>query len=197
MLVSLEDMKIRLGIDPSDTEHDAYLTQQIEAATALIENYCARQFELLEVTQVIRNPNKTLNLTRFPIESISSITTSRGDVILTQNFIIEFELGRAFWSMDGCQWNNDPLLTVLYSGGFDPVPQDLQEVVYDIVTGRYYSQGTNPSQKIKSETVDGIGKMEYAVNNSFYGGAGGYGGFDLNQYAGILDLYKIEGAVAI
>lgn len=197
MLVSLEDMKIRLGIEPIDTTHDAYLTQQILAATSLIENYCAREFEQIEAVQTIREPNTTLNLTRFPLTGPLVIITSRGDTIPDLNYSIEFELGRVFWTMNGCRWNNDTLLQVTYTGGFDPIPADIQEVVYDIVTGRYYSQGTNPSQQLKSETVDGIGKMEYAVNNSYYGGAGGYGGFDLNQYAGILDLYKIEGAVGI
>lgn len=197
MLVSLEDMKIRLGIEPIDTTHDAYLTQQILAATSLIENYCAREFEQIEAVQTIREPNTTLNLTRFPLTGPLVIITSRGDTIPDLNYSIEYELGRVFWTMNGCRWNNDTLLQVTYTGGFDPIPADIQEVVYDIVTGRYYSQGTNPSQQLKSETVDGIGKMEYAVNNSYYGGAGGYGGFDLNQYAGILDLYKIEGAVGI
>lgn len=197
MLVSLEDMKIRLGIEPIDTTHDAYLTQQILAATSLIENYCAREFEQIEAVQTIREPNTTLNLTRFPLTGPLVVITSRGDTIPDLNYSIEFELGRVFWTMNGCRWNNDTLLQVTYTGGFDPIPADIQEVVYDIVTGRYYSQGTNPSQQLKSETVDGIGKMEYAVNNSYYGGAGGYGGFDLNQYAGILDLYKIEGAVGI
>lgn len=197
MLVTLEQVKERLGIDPSDTTHDAFLTQQIEAATDLIENYCARKFEQSTQKELIRNPNNTLNLIRFPLEEITSITTSRGDTIPSENYKIEFPLGRVFWSMNGCRWNNDCLLTVEYTGGFDPVPYDIQEVVIDIVSGRYYSQGSNPSQQLKSETVDGIGKMEYAVNSSFYGAAGGYGGFNLNQYSAILDLYKIEGAVAL
>lgn len=197
MLIDLDELKTRLGITPGDTEHDAYLTQQIEAVTALIENYCARKFELSQEIQTIRHPNTTLNLIRFPIELIVSIQTSRGDLIPELNYKIDHDLGQVYWAMNGCQWNNDGMIQVVYNGGFDPIPQDIQEVVFDIVSGRYYSQGTDPSQKLKSETVEGIGKMEYAVNSSFYGAAGGYGGFNLNQYSAILDLYKLEGAVAI
>lgn len=50
-LVSLDDLKVALNIDPTDIERDDRLQQALENAAAAIVNYCDRDFASSEVTE--------------------------------------------------------------------------------------------------------------------------------------------------
>jgi hypothetical protein len=196
MLISLEEIKAYLGIDPLDLTHDAYLTAQILAATAMVETYCGREFELLATAQLIYRPNKTLNLTRFPIVTVEKIVGEYNDVDL-MNYKIDHLNGRLLSKYGHyCGYYGDGYLSVEYTGGYAPedLPADLKSVLMDLVASRYYNQYADVSRPVKSEKVDGIGSTTYAVDGN--GKTTGFGNWAIEQFSGILDLYKIETVIA-
>jgi hypothetical protein len=194
MLISLEEIKAYLGIDPGDTSNDAYLTAQILASTAMVERYCGREFEQIATEQLIYNPRRTLNLTRFPLVSLEAIT-GEYTTISIDNYKLDKLNGRLL-PTHLVGYYGDCWINIEYTGGYLPeeLPADLKSVLMDLVASRYYNQGVDISKPVKSEKVDGIGSTTYAVDGN--GSTGGFGNWGIEQFSGILDLYKIETVIA-
>ena len=72
-LVTLEQAKAALGIDPADTSQDAALTAQIEAVSIAANNYCGRIFVVQSYQDTMRHvynwlyAGEPLRTRQFPI----------------------------------------------------------------------------------------------------------------------------------
>lgn len=198
-LIDLDTVKTYLGI--TGTDDDAYLQQQIDAASAMVESYCGREFDrVTDQEQVIEEPTQHVMLTRFPLHSITTITDVDGNEFNSDAFYFDARSGWLRWAYDGLKWQATDKITVTYDGGYDDIPKDLETVLLDMVATRYYQRGQDMSRPVRSETTDGIGSFTYAVDSSFFGGgagSGGFGNWPIHQYAGVLDLYRIETVLGI
>ncbi len=75
LLVSLTDMKALLGIDPGNTDDDAYLTNELTSMSAIVEKYCAREFTQATYTDVLDYYDGVNVVTNsYPIDSVVSVT---------------------------------------------------------------------------------------------------------------------------
>ena len=75
MLCTIDDIKERLGLDTTNTQHDAVLAQIAAGFTALAERYCGRGLVLTEseVTEYHTGQSNLLQVRRYPIASIESV----------------------------------------------------------------------------------------------------------------------------
>lgn len=193
-MITLEDVKTYLEI--TDTDSDAYLTQQITMAEKMVETYCGREFDyVVGQTQIVFGPTQTLFLTRFPLEDITTVTDKNSNPFSVNDFVTDNLSGRVIYASNGCPWSNTDFVTVTYTGGYVECPADLQAVLLDMVATRYYQRGEDITRPLKSEKVDGIGSQTYATSAAVLSGQNGFGNWGVEQYAGVLDLYRIEGVL--
>ena len=162
-LVTLDQAKTMLGIDASDTSQDAAIQQNITAVSAAINRYCDRVF----VQQVYRDQyryvcnwlaaGEPLRTRQFPIATDATglplaTVTSDGAVLDAAMWEADTESG-TFYAIDGAivdAWTGTTIL-IDYTGGFDPVPADVQAAALEWVAARYYSVGREPG--LRSETI--------------------------------------------
>lgn len=149
------------------TDWDTLIGDLIDSAQAEIERLCGRTaggFESASFTEVFDGDgSQTLRVSNGPISSITSITVGNSDpVTLSADSYtfkdrtisrLPFNGGGSFVSRDG--WG-DPLpigsrspcfdegvqnVTVVYTGGYATVPDDLKQVCYEFVAHALDSRG--------------------------------------------------------
>lgn len=135
-LISLEDLKLALGIAETDTSEDAALAAAITFQSRIIAEYCDRIFGLVEVMETFRFDRnevllarQALTLWQYPVVEIMEVSAAgaTGD-----GYEFDPPSGR-LWSVDGC-WSGE--LIVTYTGGYDlpeNAPARLQRAVIDAV----------------------------------------------------------------
>jgi hypothetical protein len=182
-------MKTRLGIDGSSD--DAYLQQQLDMASLLIRNYCARPFESTAYTENYRldtswhdwfielyRPNYLdgqMQLKHSPVISLDSITVAGTALTVDTEYWVEsLALGRIrIQSLE--IYNNDDgaidsELVIAYTADYATVPADVQEVCMDIVTSRYMTKGYNPmGGAIRSESIPDSVRIAYDTTDMISG----------------------------
>jgi hypothetical protein len=164
-LITLDDAKLRLGIDPADTSQDDKLTGMIANVSARMSNYCDRLFP----QQVYRDQYrgvcldlmKPLRCRQYPIALDTSgnpllTITVEGTAIDPATYDVNPDTG-ALYLIDGV-WVG--LIVLDYTAGYEPIPPDLQSVAGDWVQARYFSADRDPS--IQSETVFDASMVVYA-----------------------------------
>lgn len=152
------------GLDPD------YLQYLILAASQWAESICGRFFEKKSRTQIVSGDRESsLWLKATPIESITSIDVkdSYGEIesYLPEEFVFDAELGEVKWSPEseeiGYFLPGFKNVTVVYVGGFDPIPFDLQAAVIGLAIK--VKETDSSASGIKFEKMG-----EYAVS---YGGS--------------------------
>jgi hypothetical protein len=167
-LVSVDDAKAALGIDPADTSHDAQLAQQIDAVSMAVNNYCDRIFVIQTYQDQLRNAcgqwGEPLVTRQYPIIMADGVTldvTQDGLVLDPTAFEVYAETG-AIYRLDGYAvsgWGA-ALILVDYTAGFDPIPADVQGATLEWLTARWSSVGRDPA--LRSETVPDVLSQVYA-----------------------------------
>jgi Phage gp6-like head-tail connector protein len=171
-LVSLDQAKAALGIDPADTSQDAAIQQQIDQVSAAIDNYCGRTF----VRQTYRdqnryvfnwlNPGDPLMTRQWPIPlddtgaPILTITEA-GAVVDPALWDIDPEAGSLYRldsSAEMISWTAN-LIVIDYDAGYDVVPPDVQGAALGWLTGRWMALGRDPT--LRSETIPDVITQTY------------------------------------
>jgi hypothetical protein len=196
-LVSLDDAKVVLGIDAADTSKDAALTQQIDAVSAAVNNYCNRVFAVQSYQDQFRYvynwlySGEPLRTRQFPIvvddagvplvavfEDGAAVDVAAWDVYPEEG---------ALYRLDGttvAAWLGTTLL-VDYTAGYDPIPADVQGAALEWLTARWFALGRDPA--LRSETVPDLISQVYAGD----AGAGTSGGAIPPGARDLLAPYKI------
>lgn len=147
-LVTLDDLKADLGI--SIDADDDFLTRAIGKASSAAAQYCGRVFPVETVEDLFDlcgNSHAALQLSRAPIVEIVSV--AQGDTVLAQDdYRIDAKAGLIFRS-DG-RWSGSDI-TINYTGGFDPIPLDLQGAAIDMVKGLQFNRSRDPL--LRSENI--------------------------------------------
>lgn len=176
-LVTVDQVKATLGIETADTSQDAALLQHIAAVSAAINRYCDRVFVqqvYRDQFRVVRNwlpPGDPLMIRQPPIAFDElgvplATVTEDGGVVEVVAWEVNASSGE-FYRIDGAlvsQWIGTTVL-IDYTGGFDPIPADVQAAALEWIGARYYWVGREPG--LRAETIPDL------ITQTFDSGSGG------------------------
>lgn len=199
-LIDLVSLRTLLGIP--DTSVDAYLNLVIPQASAAAANYANRVFPVetlqdsfwpqrrgrrYQPRRAIQPNDLPLNLSRWPVTAITSVTEAVGGVLPTTlvqdtDFkldAIRGELLRLDFLGYPTPWVADAIV-VTYSAGFATIPADVQMAVAGWIKAVRFAQTRDPA--LKSENIPGVYSASYL--------AGASAGSPLGDIACVLDNYR-------
>lgn len=196
-LDTLENIKTRLGITESDS--DAFLTNQITLISDVIEAYCRRKFAQASWTQNFYREDltkgKELELYHFPIISIESLAID-GDEMSDEQIRIHKPTAR-IKRVDGGVFYGEEI-TVEYTAGYATIPSPILAVLDALVGERYNKKKSgvdlNFGSDVQRISIPGAISIDFdytLVNNerkSAYGTI-------IGNYANVLDDWRSERAV--
>ena len=168
LLVSLDDMKALLGIDPGNTDDDAYLTNELTSMSAIVEKYCAREFTKATYTDVLDyHDGVTVVTDSYPIESLVSVILDGVSLDLSDTPVKVIRESGTLSLKTGAFCDYDTV-DIEYIGGYDPIPADIQRVVSDLVHSRYANKFINdPTRRIRSESIPDVANYIYERTKAF------------------------------
>jgi hypothetical protein len=189
-LTTLANVKDELGTDASS---DAVLRRYITSASKAASQYCNRvfavetvseQFFLGPVEWKIRNNIAPLQLSRWPIITVTSVTED--DVLLVENtdYLVDSTNGQLTRiNEDGfpIAWPKVSLV-IVYSAGYATTPADVEDAIIRMVTQRYVAKGRDRS--VRSEEEPGVYSVSYWV------ATGAEAGNLTPDVADVLDNYR-------
>jgi hypothetical protein len=141
-LLSLEELKIMLGIPDTDTSQDAQLQTYITQYSDIIARECNRVFAQEAMRETVRclQPNRYF-VSHWPVkeDAITSIETPRGEVIDPASYEVEEGSGKIEFMV-----SQDEPIVVTYTGGYllpDEAPPALKAACEILVRqGRIWAQ---------------------------------------------------------
>lgn len=161
-LITLAQAKAVLGVALDDTSQDAAITQQIDQVSAAINNHCDRVLPRQEYEDQFRSVcarldrGEPLRTRQFPIgtdiDDLPLLTVTQDGVLLDEtSWEVDIESG-ALYRIDsgGAAWTGN-LIVVDYTGGYDPIPADVQGAALEWINARWASRGRDPM--LRSETI--------------------------------------------
>lgn len=183
MIVTLDEMKALLGIDPLNTDDDAYLTTELTNMNSVVEQYCERGFTRQDYTDTFEDvESATIFVYAFPITAVTRVSIDGVDADLT-NVKVNKSQG-SICLREGTLYGAEEVI-VEYNGGFDPIPGDVKRVVSDLVHSRYNNKFINdPTRRIRSEGIPDVANYIYERSYAFDKEA------ILGAYAMLLDKYR-------
>jgi len=171
-LVTVEQAKATLGIDAADTSQDTALAALIDHVSAAIHRYIDRilvqqgyrdQFRYVANWMFVGEP---LQLWQYPValdEDGYPVAAVVQDGVTVDATLYESNDERGLlYSIDasGAYGWTGLLITVDYTAGYDPIPEDVQAAALDWLTARWHSEGRDPT--LRSETVPDLLAQTYA-----------------------------------
>lgn len=169
-LTTLAIVKEEVGV--TDGASNGILQRYLSSASAAVAQYCNRMFTAETIKDeffVQRDcwPHgidvERLQLSRWPVSSITSITEN--DVALVENtdFRIDAANGQLIRLDDGGYpriWPVYPI-SVVYVGGFSKIPLDVADAVIRMVKARWNARGRDPY--LRQESVAGVYEAQYWI----------------------------------
>jgi hypothetical protein len=191
-LISLDDLREQLRVNPNDTSNNAWWTKVIARTSRQAERYCNRIF-VVQTYSDSYTPNVTaqagepLILSQAPVDPASLSVTADGTVL---NPATDFGLDQyagLVYRLGNLQWTSTTSLVAIYAGGFTNIPDDVQQAVLELCTLENSGRGRDPM--LRASETPGLGRQEYWV-----GGLPG-GALIPQDIAGLLNPYR-RGLVA-
>jgi hypothetical protein len=188
MIVSLDELKAVLGIDPAVTDEDDYLSRLIVAKTAWVENYTQRRFgtpilheeikrgsgeahmylawklDESEVTDPTPSPTDSVHVFRRPVAQ-----RSLGWEELVED--VDWERSGqtlTFLPMWGV-WPCEDEFLLQYLGGYTIPPEDVKEVILDMAAAQYINNqvvASDASSASSGVTSEKIGDFSYSIGSA-------------------------------
>jgi uncharacterized phiE125 gp8 family phage protein len=172
-LTVLATVKTELGI--TDTESDAWLQSKITQSSAAIASACGRVFQRETVADYFNlgwcSNDNALILSRYPVESIVSVTESNQTLVSDQ---YEFQSNNGMlYRMQGdarSVWSGGRIV-VTYEAGYELLewlPHDLEQACILLVKQNYFARTRDPL--IKGVAIPGVSTYDYWVGGVSQGG---------------------------
>jgi Phage gp6-like head-tail connector protein len=166
-LVTLDQAKAALGIDPADTSQDALIQQEIDAVSGAINNYCDRIFVRQTYRDQIRRACDWLGTGRpletrqwpIPLDNTGApvlTVTEDGAILDPALWEIEVETGSVYrldTSAMIYSWIGQVIL-LDYDAGYDVVPADVEGAALEYLTSRWAARGRDPA--LRRQTVPDV-----------------------------------------
>lgn len=209
-LVRLDYVKKLLGL--TGATDDVFLQSQIIWLSERVEEYCVREFKVKDYVYLRSialgcGPSGTLTtggsyyqvgdlrapaqhcvrVEGYPVTKTHSILIDGTELTAT-----EYELdAKQGLYVSPCFTRALEEIQISYEAGFDPVPFSVAQAVADLVMGRYYSKGSDPSRIVRAENVPDVANVSY-LSSVYY-----QADYDpiLGQYGTLLDTYRTERAL--
>jgi hypothetical protein len=169
-LTTLANVKVELNL--TNGAADAILRRYISSASLAAIQYCNRVFvaETLSEQFFPNHPNrmvrggvKPLQLARYPLISVASVTEDSALLVQDTDFVIDVpnaQLTRLDQSGIDVFWHPLPL-TVVYTAGFETIPPDVEDAVIRMVTRRFAAKGRDPN--LKQLSVPGVIEQQWWI----------------------------------
>ena len=196
-MFDLSTAKTRLNI--VGATQDAALQACLDTALAVAEKYCDRQFMYAADSASFYYPYQMgLQLTRFPLEQVTSVLGSNGNSYL--NFKMNKPTGQVLFA--GAVGSDQ--IDVAYSGGYKTLPADLELALFTVFENLWYATPgwgapagggvSTAGGAIKSVAIPDVGTITFSEKDSAStsGSANSFGGGLIPTAAtALLDLYKL------
>lgn len=191
-LTSLANVKAELGI--SDTNSDTLLARYITSASLAAEQYCNRAFVVESIqdqffsderSSLFRNGLEKLQLSRWPINDLTSVVENSVTLVENTDFITDVASGqlvRIDSNGNLRRWSVLPIV-VVYDSGYDTIPGDIEDAVIRMVTRRFASKGRDPN--LKQQNIPGV------IEQSWWIATGTDSGNMSPDISDILDNYRV------
>ena len=162
-LTTLADVREQLSIRSNDTAQDAWLAKVISRASAQAEKYCNRIFAQQDYQDQFGamscDTGTPLMLGQSPV-TVTLVTVDGTDLADT-DFIADSLPGLLYSTVEPRQWIATSSLTVQYTAGFDPVPDDVQQAVIELCVMEFRSRGRDPM--LREQETPGLGRQTFWV----------------------------------
>jgi len=167
----------------------------LDTALALAETYCNRHFmyKAVELETFSYPFAQGLQLTRYPLESVASVTPVGQTAIGTDTYQAVLKTGQ----IKSLGWLSAKQIDVVYAGGYKVLPADLELalwMIFDEVWASMPGGGAGTSAAgngIESITIPDVGTIRFGKDGAA-GAAGGGGGVLPLSSTTILNLYRLE-----
>ncbi|MCK5884477.1 MAG: phage gp6-like head-tail connector protein [Bacteriovoracaceae bacterium] len=205
MLVTLDQMKAYLNIDLADTNHDAFLQEQIVIVSEAIEGYCGRVFSEGTYTQIfhVDEFNNALGdkLTAFhyPVISVTSVTAQPDSLVIPPTeYRIQKTKGLLTRVLNGSRrsWAQGATsFEVVYTAGFVIIPAVIRQVVYSLVSANHNKQQAGISldfgNDVQSISIPGTLTVNFDYTLQANDRSTAFG-MIIGQYSNTLDPFRSE-----
>jgi hypothetical protein len=181
----LDLLKKQMDICENDSSQDEMLSLWLQIAGEACENYVNNVLALKEVTEQHAGTFSPVSLKYYPVVSLTTITVDGEDVTADYELFEGTGIDYATVSRTSCT-NAEAFkqMTLTYQAGFEPLPTDVGFAI--VKTGQSYSNETGGTGQVKAESVVGVGRIEYSVDEA---SSGSYGSLS-NSVIAILDNYR-------
>lgn len=210
-LLTIEDVRVRLGYESDDDSYDTLLVQAMPLVTSWFEQYCDRGLAERTVTDEEFHSNRSTRVYvwAYPISTLDAVSLDGIPTDVTQ-LTVNKKDGYFYGKYGYPALNMSNLILVSYTGGYpqNGVPEDLAQAYADavgakcgitttedaLVSGTASASGTSA---IKSIGLGG-GALAVAFDTGSSSTKGGItGSYDVNavpvevqNYASVLNYYK-------
>lgn len=185
-LTDLDTVKQELNV--VGTDNDALLQRWLTAISKRIAKYCDRVFPVEQVTETFRTnagadasvqqfrsvsffggSAKSLELTRrrLPTVSIDSIVEDNTRILVEgMDYTADFKNGIIYrlYNTGTTNWPLFSKVVIQYTGGFDPIPEDVAEACLLALRLRWTNRLRDPN--LRQLTIEGMGSKTYWVPQS-------------------------------
>jgi hypothetical protein len=170
-LVTIDQVKEVLDIDPADTSDDAALQQHIDAVSQAVNNWCDRVFAVQtyrdQLRQVTGNFGEPLITRQYPITDTPPLVVTQDGGVVDPSMLEIFPETGGIYRLDGSlapvAWAAS-LLVVDYTAGFETIPADVQSAALEWVTARWYQVGNDPTTA--RERIPDVMDLYYSPNTT-------------------------------
>lgn len=189
MPVTIEQLRVRIGLADNDATRDAEITEAMTAAFALMENYCDRKFDYAADKETETHfDGVTVSLRRYPIDHVISVK----DYLLNDVARYHVDEKRGLVMFDDYRVTRHKLY-IEYEGGYKPdeFPEDLIQAFYPIFDQLMATGGGGgglAAGAIQSVTLADVGTVRYATGAAAEAAASGQGFLPASS-AMLLDAY--------
>jgi hypothetical protein len=180
----IDQFALSLRVDTSDSVKIDQLKMLMNSAMAIIENYCHRKFALqADQEKFVIDETKSIQLKRFPIQTIESIVYANG--IELTDYLFDAESGSAVFHER--VFNSEVMVS--YTGGYDPIPPDVLIALQAVVRKTFNEITGDTGQAIRRMQSPDLGLVEYFDNSSFQTASGMAVRF--GEMFNLLDPYRV------
>lgn len=165
-LTTLDMARRVIGLEVGDTSFDVQLASLIDQASAAAESWTARVFatEEVEETFELARPRFRLQVSRFPVNSVTALTIegfpwdNASDVRIAN-------AGHLYRGTENSRyaWPDDTPITVRYRGGFvlpgfsdRNLPHDIERAVLLAIAAYWRGEQRDPLVKSERVAVEGV-----------------------------------------
>ena len=160
-------LKLYLGIDAADSDHDDLLDSLIAYASERIESHCRRAFASAEVTEYLDGPGTSrLVLARRPVTALAGVYEDADrdfgeDTVIPDDELALYPETGVVERVNGIFPRGTRNVKVEYTGGYAAIPDDVAIACVKLAAA-WYAHARTGADGVASETLGGY-SAEYSA----------------------------------